>query len=163
MNGQPVGETGGTDGRLVFINREPIMELLRLPAEDDVKLYGRPGIGYEVQFSTDLAGGTWNRVSRIPLTNRFTQFAMVVTNGSGFYRTMELGQPKPLIDVLSHGPATLKFMLYGEPGANYDIETKTTLGGGWTFQQNVALTGGYREVTVTPPGTGSVFIRAVKK
>lgn len=163
LNGQPVGETGGSDGRLVFINREPIMELLRLPAQDGVKLYGRPGIGYEVQFSTDLAGGTWSRVSRIPLTNRFTQFAVVVTNGSGFYRTLELGQPKPLIDLLSHSPATLKFMLYGEPGANYDIETKTAVANAWAFQQNVPLTAGYREVSLVPPSTGIILIRAVKK
>ena len=164
LNGQPIADTGGSDGRVVFINREPLMEMLRQSGEDGFKLYGRPGIGYELQFTTNLFGGEWSRMSRVPLTNRFTQLAVVVTNGgNGFFRTMELGQPRPLIDVLSHGPATLKFMLYGEPGANYDIETATAVGGIWQFQQNVVLTTGYREVTLTPPSTGLILIQAVKK
>lgn len=163
LNGQPIGETGGTDGRLVFINREPIMELYRQP-QDGITFYGRPGIGYEVQFTSNLFGGDWTRVSRFPLTNRFLQAPVVLTNGgSGFFRTLELGQPRPLIDVLSHSPAALRFMLYGEPGASYDIETKTDVGNPWTFRQNVTLSVGYREVSLAPPANGLILIRAVKK
>lgn len=161
--GSAVDAVGSTDGRLVFINREPLMELLRVPS-DAITLYGRAGTGYEIQRGTNLLGGDWQRVSRIPLTNRTTKLSVVVTNGTGFFRTLELGQPRPLLDLLGYGSGTMSFMLYGEAGASYEIQTSPLLvGGTWTTRQTVTLSVGYAETTLTSPGGGLYFVRALKK
>ena len=161
--GSAVDSVGSADGRIVFINREPLMELARQPL-DSLTLFGRPGTGYELQFGTNLLAGGWRGLDRIPLTNRVLSLPAVVTNGLGFFRTMELGQPRPLLDLLGYGSGTMEFMLYGEAGASYDIQTSPQIvGGTWTTRQTVALAVGYRAVTLAPPGDGVFFVRAVKR
>jgi hypothetical protein len=161
--GTSVDATGSANGRLVFINREPLLELLRDPS-DAVTLYGRPGTGYELQHGTNLPGGDWRWIDRIPLTNRSTMVSVTVTNGIGFYRAQELGQPQPLLDLLGYGASSMSLMVYGEAGASYDIQTSPLLvGGTWTTRQTVALTVGYLEATLTNPGGAPFFVRAVKK
>jgi hypothetical protein len=78
-----------TPGRVVVVNREPVLTMHRGPAPT-VTLFGRPGASYTIEYESTLATpGDWQPLTGVTLIGRFAGFELNGLGPIGFLRARE--------------------------------------------------------------------------
>jgi hypothetical protein len=88
-NGQPVPRAAGSDGRVVYLGAEPLLELLRHEPQFQLMLYGRPAASYTVESTFSLTPAVaWTPVWVGPSSNLVEVLLLAPTNQAQFFRAV---------------------------------------------------------------------------
>jgi hypothetical protein len=88
-NGQPVPRAAGSDGRVVYLGAEPLLELLRREPQFLLVLYGRPAASCTVESTFSLTPAvTWTPFWVGPWSNLVEVFPLTPTNQARFFRAV---------------------------------------------------------------------------
>jgi len=143
----------------------PVLEAqLAADGTRSLRLLGKPGASYAVEYQTGLTGGGgWQLWLRLPLTNSFTTLQPPQPAApSVFYRAYEFRADPPILAPQPTVDGSRAFLLYGKPGASYAVEYRTNLlgAGEWQLQARVPMTGSFAALPPAPAGPQELFYRA---
>ena len=161
-DGSPVGNTFGLGGRVVVIGNQPLLESsLGTNAQRMLRVYGNPGDGYQVYFSTNVATTNWLFAWRSPQTNLAQDYYANQQLSAVFYRALKLSADPPILDLNSVTSTNLTLLLYGISGTNYVIQatTNVSLTNGWFPATNFMLTNSFEFFDTGKPTNNAMFFR----
>ena len=162
LDGSSVGNTFGLGGRVVVIGNEPLLESsLGTNAQRMLRVYGNPGDGYQVCFSTNIATTNWLFAWRSPQTNLAQDYYANQQLSAVFYRALKLSADPPILDVNSVTSTNLTLLLYGISGTNYVIQatTNVSLTNGWFPATNFMLSNSFEFFDTGKPTNNAMFFR----
>jgi hypothetical protein len=88
-NGQPVPRALGSDGRVVYLGAQPLLETMRDGSRSLLILYGRPFDNYTLHAAPALTPpANWTPVWTGPLGNLSEVFTLTPTNAAQFFRAV---------------------------------------------------------------------------
>ena len=161
-DGSIVGNTFGLGGRVVVIGNQPLLESsLGTNAQRMLRVYGNPGDGYQVFFSTNVATTNWLFAWRSPQTNLAQDYYANQQLSAVFYRALKLSADPPILDVNSVTSTNLTLLLYGISGTNYVIQatTNVSLTNGWFPATNFMLSNSFEFFDTGKPTNNAMFFR----
>ena len=86
-DGQPVPRALGSDGRVVYLGNEPLLEILRGQSHFDLTLYGSPAPSYTIESTATLVPTiTWAPYWQGPSSNLFQVISVAPTNQMKYFR-----------------------------------------------------------------------------
>jgi len=129
-----------SDGRVVIVGREPVLESLLTPRR--LVVYGRPGAAYALEYRTNtVQTGPWTEWMRFRQVERVATFDDPPTPGVGsFWRAWESRAEAPRLTLLTDPTPSFSLQFEGWPGTAYSIETSAGLGLPWQTWTNFTLT-----------------------
>jgi hypothetical protein len=152
----------GYPGRVVVVGPEPLLEAnWGVDRQPLLRLYGKPGSSYAVEWRTNLMGATWQFGWRLPMTNLFQDFGIGATSPRQFYRAYEFFAEPPILGI-QRGPAgSLPLFFYGRRGTNYVLESSAALGSQaqWLTQLSLTLSNSFDFLPPLPMTNRSLFLR----
>jgi hypothetical protein len=129
-NDVPVAAAFGDGGRVIILGPEPLLEAQLTNSARNLLLYGLPGNSYQIQSSIALGGNAdWFNLIRVPLTNVMADISNLSQSANvTFYRAYSFNASPPIIDVSpALGGGAYRFVLFGMPETNYEIQFATNL------------------------------------
>ena len=155
----------GYPDRVVVVGPEPLLEAnWGVDRQPLLRLYGKPGSSYAMEWRTNSMAGAWQFGWRVPMTNLFQDFGIGATNPRQFYRAYEFFA-EPAILEIQPGPAELlPLLLYGRRGTNYVLESSPALGSQahWLPQLSLTLSNSFDFLPPLPMTNRSMFFRAFR-
>ncbi|MSU63208.1 MAG: cadherin repeat domain-containing protein [Pedosphaera sp.] len=122
-SGEVATHGGGTAGRVIVVNREPV--LLAEPGEPRaLTLYGQPGASFALERTPAFGSANWQTVLRHPQTTIADRIEVGGEDTPVFYRALRF-QANPAMLVPTRDG---EFILFGEPGKTYLIESAPSVG-----------------------------------
>lgn len=154
--------TGG--GEVLVLGDEPLLQA-GISADGGRKLtiFGKAGSSYAIEYATNTdPGAVWMPLNiRFGLTNSsFTVDLPAQTGPRTFYRAVEFRACPPQLEPAPSNGADCALMLYGEPGATYEVQRSGALaqdGSGWAAVATVTLSNSFRRIEVPRAGPVSLF------
>ncbi len=162
INNVSVATTFSTNGRVVLIGPEPLLETQTSGGSKGLILYGIPGNSYQIQSSVNLdSAANWSNFTRVPMTNLLATFSNLAAPAPAvFYRAYSFQASPPILDLVMSGqqPGLLAF---GVKGTNYHLQTSTGIGAfaGWTNYVGYTLTNSFQMLTNIPNSKPALFYR----
>ncbi|HWD17882.1 MAG TPA: CARDB domain-containing protein [Verrucomicrobiae bacterium] len=167
---QPANADGSTPtnivaeaGRIVIVGSTPLIEALTFgPATNhqrSLTLYGFPGSSYAIQSSPDLVH--WTDAFRVPLTN-MTEVLTNLNNklGSLFLRADQFVTVAPVVDIMKTTVNNAEqLVLYGAPGAAYEVDYSVGLGAPWNLLMRIPMTNAFQFVSGLSAANQTLFYR----
>jgi hypothetical protein len=156
--GQLVPNTYETDGRVVIVAREPVLDIAPGPL---LTLFGHPTANYVFQYRTNLNDAPWQEFARLSLDSRTAQISNAPAFGpESFYRAYEFSSFE--LGLASTSGSLYGLTLRGQPGVSYRLQTSTNLGPPfWSDLFTITLTNSVESFNWTNPGEARRFFRAV--
>jgi subtilase family serine protease len=151
-------------GRAIVIGREPVLEVYRQPA-GKLTLYGNVGASYGIEVTTNLVSGTWSRLSTYRLDTSFVNLPPLDLSASAILvRAVQLTGLQPMLSVQDAVGPVYSFLLHGETGRGYYIQTSPSIGldASWQSVFDLTLTNSIEEFDWTNDGGSQRFFRAVQ-
>jgi len=166
--GVPVASVAAVPGKVVILGEAPLLEIASpVGTAAGVTLYGHPGRSYQIITSTNPAeAATWQDDARVGMVGSTHQFAMDVNVAPRtFVRAYEFTALEPIADVIPMPDSLGDLILYGEPGATYEIQSTTDSTGmtGWTLVTTVTLTDSFLIIEGIVPDAPAMRFRALKQ
>jgi hypothetical protein len=156
-NNTAVNNGGSFGGRVIVVAAEPVLHATQ---GSSVILYGLPGKTYQLQCTTNLGPtATWTEVGRVHLTSLSTNAPGINASlPAAFYRAMEAGA---LLFIQPNAGSNLSFVLRGEPGRHYLIESSTNLSAPlpWQSVSEITLTNSWQSFDWTNGGEPARWFR----
>jgi hypothetical protein len=151
-------------GRIVMIGEQPLMEsIAEAGGSRRLTIYGKPWSGYALEYNSDLRNTNgWRVHSRHPFTNMFVTVSGVGTSsGNVFYRAAELRNDPPALEAFAGANGSRRFVVYGQAGGAYTLQTASNLSGvvTWTPVLNYTLTNGFAYLNNVGTNTAASFFR----
>jgi hypothetical protein len=149
-----------TDGRIIVVDREPLLESVRTNGQPRVLIYGRAGDAFEIDITENI-GGTWTMHKRVPMTSNRHALTLGDSSGAGsqFFRARVFTPNPPLMELETMTNGWLRVVGYGEPGLNYLIESNESAAPtGWVPVIDGPWTNSFWLQELDPaPGTSKIW------
>jgi len=120
------------EGRVTLVNVEPLLVAqLTSGGIRDLTLLGKPGLSYQLQYSSDLSvQNNWRDWIRVPMTNS-SQLIEAINPGTPnvFFRAYEFTANPPLITARLDTNRVGSLTLFGQAGVGYQLQYTTNLSG----------------------------------
>jgi len=162
INNVNVATTFNTNGRVVVVGPQPLLEAQMSNQLRTLILYGIPGDSYQIQSSRNLdSSANWTNLIRVPMTNLVFDLPnpSLPTNDI-FYRAYSFQAAPPILDsaVSGQSPALLAF---GVKGTNYEIQfaTNLSLSSQWNPLLGYSLTNSFQFFTNIESSRPATFYR----
>jgi len=149
-----------TDGRIIVVDKEPLLESVRTNGQPRVLIYGRAGDAFEIDVTENISG-TWTMHRRVPMTSNRHTLTLGDPSGasSQFFRARVFTPNPPLMELLPLTNGWFRVVGYGEPELNYLIESNNSASPtGWVPVIDGPLTNSFwlQEVD-TKTGTSKIW------
>lgn len=149
-----------TDGRIIVVDKEPLLETVRMNGQSRVLIYGRAGDAFEIDVTETLGdGGTMHK--RVPMTSNRHGLTLGDSTGVGsqFFRARVFTPNPPLMELETMPNRWLRVIGYGEPGLSYLIESNESAAPtGWVPVIDGPLTNSFWLQELDPtPGTSRIW------
>jgi hypothetical protein len=156
--GQVVPNAYETDGRVVIVAIEPVLDIGQGPL---LTLFGHPAANYVFQYRTNLTTAAWQDFARYSLDGRTLQVSNApVVEPATFYRAYEFSSFS--LGLADFGDRVFGLSIRGQPGLSYRLQTSTNLSTPvWSDLFTITLTNSVESFNWTNPGEGKRFFRAV--
>lgn len=155
--GELVPNGGGSQGRVVVVNRQPVLIASAPPRR--LELFGRPRVTYDLLSSTNVTG-PWQPAGSVTLGEAISSvITLPVSTQNIFYRAMDhLGAGAPLLKYLPAGDR-IDFTLRGETGQTYTFQSAEAVTGPWTDEFSQTFTNDFGTFSRTNGGEPAKFFR----
>lgn len=155
--GELLPKGGGGQGRVIVVNREPILVASAPPRR--LEVFGRPGVTYDLLSSTNVLG-PWLPAGNVTLAEAISSIlTLPVSTQNTFYRAMENPGAEALL--LEYVPVgnQINFTIRGETGRTYTFQSAPAMTGPWGNDFSQTLTNGFHSFSRTNGGEPAKFFR----
>jgi hypothetical protein len=150
-------------GRVVLVAEQPLLEAFANNGNRSLTIYGKPWSGYALEYSTDMSDPNgWRVHSRHPFTGMFVNVTGLPAGGDKyFYRAADLGTGAPAVEALVGTNNTRRLLAFGQPGAQYTLQSSTNVSGTVTWLPVVSytLTNGFTYLGNLGTNSANTFFR----
>lgn len=123
------------------------------------RMGGLVGMSYLIECSTNPAG-PWTVLTRVPLNSATQNLALLVGSTNVFCRAREFIAQQPVLELRSGSPPAAPLLLYGRPGAGYQLLSATALSGApWQSVSNFTMPGPFRTMNLNIGTNATRFYR----
>ena len=89
-DGQPISSAASADGRIAYLDQEPLLEIAQTDQNIQLVLFGSPGVTYSVESSLSLTLPlSWVQAWESTLTNLMAIYSVHPTNQGGLFRVIK--------------------------------------------------------------------------